>query len=51
MSRNLTLMGTIVTYILYKQGKNWTVYMPVFYSTLMEFLQYLSYQALEQKKQ
>tara|TARA_B100000401_G_scaffold390109_1_gene296163 strand:+ start:609 stop:1268 length:660 start_codon:yes stop_codon:yes gene_type:complete len=51
MSRNLTLMGTIVTYILYKQGKSWTVYMPVFYFTIMEFLQYLSYQALEEKKQ
>lgn len=51
MSRNLTLLGTLVTYILYRQGKNWTIYMPIFYFTLMEFLQYLSYQALEEKKQ
>ena len=50
MSFGLSILGLVSTYLLYHMGKDWRVYVPIFYLTVMEILQYFSYLALRKNQ-
>ena len=50
MSLGMSILGLVATFVLFQMKKSWRVYVPIFYFTLMEILQYFSYIALRKKQ-